>query len=121
MSAARLPLVCRDNMDQLLAQGMPADRSMEKTLRAWLANCHEQLDKTTTFNGLLPEQALLRKQHGESATFFASMTDGIRTIQVCPVSARLWRFACIWCCKQQQSFDLCGNALVCCSNVSGRC
>ena len=84
-------------MEALLAQGIPADRAMEKTARAWLARCHEQLDKTTCFEQLLPaaEQAALRRQFGEGTTFFASMTDGERTIAVrCrsfrPALAQTW-------------------------------
>jgi hypothetical protein len=70
-------------MEQLLAQAIPADRNMERTLRTWLTRCHAQLDKTTLFSVLLPEQAPLRKQFGESSTFFGSMTNSSQTIAVC--------------------------------------
>ena len=75
-------------MEALLAQAMPADRNMEKTARAWLSRCHEQLDKTTHFDGLLPAQAELRKQFGEGATFFERMSDGSRTVSVRPSLTR---------------------------------
>jgi hypothetical protein len=69
-------------MDMLLAQGVPTDRNIDKKFMAWLTQCNQQLDKTTMFSGLFPDQAHLRKQFGENATYFTSMTDGTRTIKV---------------------------------------
>ena len=69
-------------MEQLLAQAMPSDRSIEKTARSWLAKCHEQLDKTTHFSEMLPEQAALRKRYGDQATYFGRVSDGTRSVVV---------------------------------------
>ena len=69
-------------MEQLLPQGVPTERNLEKSFKTWLAGCHERLDKTTMFADLLPDQPALRKQYGERGTFFRSMSDGKRAIEV---------------------------------------
>lgn len=86
-------------MEQLLAQGVPTERNLEKNFKGWLAGCHERLDKTTQFCELLPDQPALRAQYGERGTFFRSMSDGKRTIEV---------RACTW-------QDLCNPGALCVS------
>ena len=73
---------CRDNIDALLANAVPHDRQMEKTARAWLHACHQNLDKTTIYDNMLPEQQIMRKRFGEQCTFFGQMFDGSRSIEV---------------------------------------
>lgn len=81
--------MCRDNIDALLANAVPHDRQIEKTARTWLHTCHQKLDKTTMYDDMLPEQQLMRKRFGEQCTFFRTMCDGTRTIQV-PSQDRAW-------------------------------
>jgi hypothetical protein len=74
----------------LLTQGIPTDRNVDKKFMTWLRHCNLQLDKTTMFSDLLPDQASLRKRFGENATYFRAMSDGSRTIKVCRCASSLY-------------------------------